>query len=203
MCDERRILCRCQRPSFDQRLSLWSPPIDRSMGLPHTTSVLGWFDNQMNRLQEDLHSLRFFGIPQVARVAFDPERRSRLFDALFDEDTSSNLRPQFSLNTAENRVECQLSTGCGDFFRPEDIEVNIKGRDVEFKARREENSDDRNSYSVREVRRLFTVPETADIEGLQAEIGPNGKVVLTAPLIKPAIENKPQQGPIPIKINRA
>lgn len=165
-------------------------------------SLLGWFDDQVDRLQEDLHTHRFFGIPQAARLAFDPQRRSRLFDALFDEDVASSMQPQFNLNSVRNQVECQISTGCGDFFRPEDIEVNITGRTVEFKARREEKADDNQSYSVREVRRILTIPETADIERLQAEMGPHGKLVLTAPLIKPAIENKPQNGLIPIKINR-
>jgi len=167
-----------------------------------SSSLIGWFDDQLSRMQDDLFRNQFFDMPHLARVPFDPHRRSRLFDAMFAND-AFDVQPTFHENPNKQQIECQLNTGCGDFFRPEDIEVNVKGRNVEFRARREEKSEDGHNYTVREVRRMFPVPEGADMEKLNAEMGTNGKVLLTAPLTKPAIENKQQKkGPVPIKINR-
>ena len=198
MSGDRQLCCRHPSNQVDQPLcTLWDTPVQRP------PSLLGWFDNQIARLQEDLFRHRFFDMPEVARVAFDPQRRSRLFDALFATDECSfAASPRFTHNPTRNQLECQLNTGCGDFFRPEDVEVNVNGRVVEFKARREDRSDDGNSYAVREVRRMLTVPEEADAEQLQAEMGLNGKLMITAPLLKPALEYQPR-GPVPIKINRS
>ena len=82
--------------------------------------------------------------------------------------------------------------------------MNVSGRNVEFKARREQKSADGHSYAVREVRRMVTVPETADINGLHAEFAPNGKLMISAPLLTPpkAIEQPKATAPVPIKINR-
>jgi len=165
---------------------------------------MGWFDNQVARLQEDLFRHQFFDMPHIPQVFFDPQRRSRLYDALFSADDECATLPAFHTNAKKNQIECQLQTGCGDFFRPEDVEVNVSGRNVEFKARREQKSDDGHSYSVREVRRMVTVPETADIERLRAQLAPNGKLMISAPLLTPpeAIEAPKHAGPVPIKINR-
>ncbi|XP_003746929.1 uncharacterized protein LOC100902708 [Galendromus occidentalis] len=164
--------------------------------------LMDWFDNQMARIQDDLAVNRFFDVPHIGRIAFDPHRRSRLFDALFSDDEPANMELTFHENPNKNQVECQLSTGCGDFFRPEDIQVNVKDRRVEFTARREQKSDDGHNYSVREVRRVFHVPKNADIEKLHAEMRPNGKVMLTAPLLNPKPIEKKSDKPVPIKINR-
>jgi len=159
----------------------------------------GWFDNHMARMEEDLVRNRgFLDMPNMSMV-FDPERKLRMFDAMFT--GGEEMYPKFQENKEKNTLECQLNTGCGDFFRPEDIEVNINGRNVEFKAKREEKSEDGNNYSVREVRRFFTVPETADAERLEAQMAPHGKLMITAPLVTPAIEQK-KEGPVQIKINR-
>ncbi|XP_018496378.1 uncharacterized protein LOC100903573 [Galendromus occidentalis] len=187
----------CQR-AREHPLVMWAP---LSSELEPSLSLISWFDDQMARMQGDLAQNRFFDVPEVGRIDFDPRRRSRLFDALFSNDAIDTAM-KFHENPNKNRVECQVSTGCGDFFRPEDIEVNVKDRNVEFKARREQKSEDGHNYTVREVRRVFSVPENAEVDKLQAEMGPNGKVMLTAPLLKPKpIENKPK-GPVPIKINR-
>ena len=164
-------------------------------------SLLDWFGDSLTRMEDDLVRNRFFGIPEVGRIDFDPHRKSRLFDALFsNENPQAEMR--FYENPNKNQVECQLSTGCGDFFRPEDIQLNVKDRQVEFKARREQKSEDGRNYTVREVRRVFTVPENAEVDKLHAEMGPSGKVMLSAPLLKPKpVEDKPK-GPVPIKINR-
>jgi len=167
-----------------------------------TSSLWSWFDNHIARMEDDLVRNRTLfpteAFPQINSM-FDPQRRQRLFDALFT--PADVTTPQFLENKTNNLLECELNTGCGDFFKPEDVEVNINGRNVEFRARREEKSDDGSSYSVREVRRLFTVPETADAERIEAQLAPNGKLMLTAPLNAPAIEYR-RDGPIPIKINR-
>jgi len=77
---------------------------------------------------------------------------------------------------------------------------------VEFKAKREDKSEDGNSYSVREVRRMFTVPESADADQIQASLSPSGRLMLEAPLVKPipALENKSKNPaePVPLKVNR-
>jgi len=151
----------------------------------------------MARMEEDLVRNRgFLDMPNMSMV-FDPERKLRMFDAMFT--GGEEMYPKFQENKEKNTLECQLNTGCGDFFRPEDIEVNINGRNVEFKAKREEKSEDGNNYSVREVRRFFTVPETADAERLEAQMAPNGKLMITAPLVTPAIEQK-KEGPFRSKL---
>lgn len=165
---------------------------------------MGWFDHQMTRLQEDLYRRSFYDMPQATQVFFDPQRRSRLFDALFAPNDDYATMPTFHTNKAKNQIECQVPTGCGDFFRPEDIQVNVSGRNVEFKARREHKSEDGHSYAVREVRRIVTVPEHADVDRLKAELAPNGKLMIAAPLLTPpeAIEAPKPGGPVPLKINR-
>ncbi|OQR68649.1 hypothetical protein BIW11_04521 [Tropilaelaps mercedesae] len=191
--------CRCSASNGDRRPAHW-PPFD-SVG---PTSIVGWFNNQVSRLQDDLFRHRFFDMPNANQVFFDPQRRSRLFDALFSPTDEYATLPEFHTNPTTNQVECQLPTGCGDFFRPEDVVVNVTGRNVEFKARREQKSDDGHSYTVREVRRMVSVPENADVDRLQAEFSPNGKLTISAPLLTPpeAIEPLKSKGPVPIKINR-
>ncbi|XP_003746932.1 uncharacterized protein LOC100903141 [Galendromus occidentalis] len=186
----------CQR---DHPLAMWAPS---SSELQPSLTLMSWFDDQLSRMQGDLIQNRFFDCPEVGRIDFGPRRRSRLFDALFSND-AIDTEMKFHENPNKNQVECQLSTGCGNFFRPEDIELNLKDRNLEFKARREEKSEDGHSYTIREVRRVVPVPETAEIEKLHAEMGPNGKVMLSAPLLKPKpLENKAKT-PVPIKINRS
>ena len=164
--------------------------------------MLDWFDEQVARLQRSLHQNDFFNDPAVAGIDFDPGRRSRLFDALFADNDVSGLELGFHENPSEDRVECQISTGCGDFFRPEDITLNVEGRRVEFIARREQKSEDGKNYTVREVRRVFVVPENADADKLNAEITVNGKVLITAPLLNPKPKEKSPNDPVPLKINK-
>lgn len=187
-----------RHPSGDNRLMQWAP-------FDEPTSVIGWFDRQISRLQDDLFRHSFFDMPQANHMVLDPQRRSRLFDAMFSpQDEVLPLTPTFHTNRQKNQLECHVSTGCGDFFRPEDVEINVTGRNVEFKARREHKSADGHNYAVREVRRVMTIPENADIEKLHAELSPNGKLMITAPLVTPpeALEPPKPEGPIPIKINR-
>ncbi|XP_018496374.1 uncharacterized protein LOC108864707 [Galendromus occidentalis] len=164
-------------------------------------SLVNWFGDQMTRMEDELMQHGMSDIPEVGRIDFDPWRRSRLFDALFSDD-ALQTEMKFHENPNKNQIECQLSTGCGDFFRPEDIELNVKDRNIEFKARREQKSEDGNNYTVREVRRIMTLPENAEIDKLHAEMGPNGKVMLSAPLLKPKPIEPKVKGSVPIKINR-
>lgn len=164
--------------------------------------LVDWFDNQISRLQDDLITNRYFDVPHIGRMAFDPHRRSRIFDALFADEDPKNLQLAFHENPNKNQVECELRTGCGDFFRPEDIQLNVKDRQVEFTARREQKSEDGHNFSVREVRRVFNVPKNADMDKLHAEMGPHGKIMITAPLLNPKPIEKKSDKPVPIKINR-
>ena len=186
---------RCPRGT---QISPWSPSGDVHSPL----QLMDWFDHQMSRIQDDLVRNDFFDVPSLGRIVFDPYRRSRLFDALFSDHDATDIELSFHKNPNKNQIECQLSTGCGDFFRPEDIQLDVKDRKVEFTARREQKSDDGHNYTVREVRRVFNIPEEGDVEKLHAEMGPNGKVMLTAPLLKPQPIEKKSGEPIPIKINR-
>ena len=180
-----------------RQISPWTPA---GGDFPTSLPLMDWFDNQIARIQDDLAVNRFFDVPQLGRLAFDPYKRARLFVALFADDESKPSQLKFHENPNKNQVECQLSTGCGDFFRPEDIQLNVKDRQVEFTARREQKSEDGHNYSVREVRRVFTVPENADMDKLHAEMNANGKIMLTAPLLKPI--DKKSDKPTAIKINR-
>ncbi|XP_003746933.2 alpha-crystallin A chain [Galendromus occidentalis] len=190
--------CSCRQRAGETPLAIWAPP---SSEIAPSLSLVSWFDDQLSRMQGDLIQNSFFGIPEVGRIDFDPRRRSRLFDALFSND-AIETEMKFHENPKTNQVECQLSTGCGDFFRPEDIEVNVKDRNVEFKARREQKSEDGHNYTVREVRRVFRVPGNAAVDKLHAEMGPSGKVMLSAPLLEPKPIESKVDGPVPIKINR-
>lgn len=160
-----------------------------------------WFDEHLGRMENDLTRNRtLFPAELVSGITFNPERRQRLFDALCS--PQDGTAPQFVENKGNHSLECHVNTGCGDFFRPEDVQVNINGRNVEFHAKREEKSDDGTSFTVRQVKRVFSVPETADAEKLEAHFTPHGKLVVTAPLLVPAVEEKKNNGLVPVKINR-
>lgn len=142
-------------------------------------------------------------------------------------------------------MECLLNVARG--FKPENIEVNVKGRQVEMKARQEDSSEDGTNYSFREVsdpfsvecfieanfmltgslvegiiqrqhnlpkldliqlffvmiyqvRRTFTMPNSADVDNLTASMEPGGRFVLRAPLLKDARSD--HDGVVPIQVNR-
>lgn len=122
-----------------------------------------------------------------------------IFDALMPFRSPRFATPStFRENPDKNQVECEVAVGGGGFFRPEDVEMNLEGRTVELIAQREMECD--GGYTRREIRRVLTVPETADIEKVEAEMLPNGRIMIKAPLLEPA--EKKSSKPMEIKINR-
>ncbi|XP_018496751.1 heat shock protein Hsp-16.2-like [Galendromus occidentalis] len=176
-------------------------PMER---FPQRDRLFDWFEEHMRRIEDDFARNRSSLMPfeKTAVSVFDPLRRRRVFDTLFHD--SDDFVPRVVENRTDNALEYHIPTGAGNSFKPEDLQVNVRGRDIEVKARREEKSDDGNAYALREVRRVVRVPEGVDVDKVAAEMRHNGKIIVKAPMSQPALTDTRDhyRSTVPLRVNR-
>ncbi|OQR76519.1 hypothetical protein BIW11_00580 [Tropilaelaps mercedesae] len=190
----------------DMKLSRYFDNRDRPIDYwPDRDRLFDWFEDHMRRIEDDFARNRSSLLPLDSTYRssfFAPDRRRRLFETWLRDE----FEPRVVENHSENAIEYHIPTGAGDFFKPDDLEVNVRGRDVEVRARREEKSDDGSSYALREVRRVVRVPEGVDVDRVAAEMRHNGKLIVKAPMERPPLENRNDNNQsstvVPIKVNR-
>jgi HSP20 family molecular chaperone IbpA len=76
-------------------------------------------------------------------------------------------------------------------FKPEEIDVKIKGKMLTINAKHEEKSED--SEVVHQFTRSFTVPEDVDPESLVCSVSKDGVLTVKGPVGAPAIEAPPEK----------
>jgi HSP20 family molecular chaperone IbpA len=81
-------------------------------------------------------------------------------------------------------------------FKPEDVNVSLKNRQVIIDAKMEEKSDDGHHRMYQEVTRQYTLPENVQVEKLRSLLSDDGVLSIEAPIA--AKDGHP--GPIEIPI---
>jgi len=81
-------------------------------------------------------------------------------------------------------------------FRPEDVNIKTQDGRLVVSAKHEEKGEDH--HAIREFRRMVTLPQGMQVEGMKSRLTNNGVLTISAPYTPPAIEQKSQMQEIPI-----
>jgi HSP20 family molecular chaperone IbpA len=125
-------------------------------------------ERSMGRLWRDFDRLSPFGA-----------LRHRLFDPHF--------RTVPVETTADGQRLYKISLDLGSEFRPEDITVTVKDREVTVKARRESTAD--GCKQLREYSYQYSLPEEVTVEQIRSLLTSDGQLTVEAPL--PALKEPP------------
>jgi len=173
-------------------------------------TLFDWFNEHMRKMETDFFRKRSTLIPyydstHYPSYFFTPERRRRMYDSMF---SLWDDMPRIVENHRGDAIEYEMRTGARG-FDPEDVEVHVKGRNVEVKARKEKKSVDGNYYSLREVRQSVPMPDRVDVHRIAAEMeDDSGRLKIKAPLRSaydytwPAVEYRNRHALVPIRIAR-
>lgn len=83
-------------------------------------------------------------------------------------------------------------------FKPENVKVTLKDRDLTIQANMDEKSDDGLQRICQNITRQYSIPENVDLENMKSLLTENGILVIEAPLIG----QKAKAGPRDIPIER-
>ncbi|OWA49863.1 hypothetical protein BV898_14400 [Hypsibius exemplaris] len=79
-------------------------------------------------------------------------------------------------------------------FKPQDVHIKTTDGRLVVSAKHEDKGEDH--HAIREFRRMVTLPEGMQIEGMKSRLDPNGVLSVYAPYTPPAIEHKQNELPI-------
>jgi len=163
-----------------------------------------WFDEEWYRNRSLLDSYKY--------KTYDPLTRWRPYDTIFT--NFDDVAPaRFVENRADNTLECHIPTGVhyDSFLAPEDVEVNIRGRDIEVKARKEVNEG--GMYKMKEFKKAVRLPDSVNAGLVTADLTKyTGTLIVKAPLLRPyrssnystytPIYRRDYGNTLPVRVNR-
>lgn len=85
-------------------------------------------------------------------------------------------------------------------FKPEDVHLKTTDGRLVVSAKHEDKGEDH--HAIREFRRMVTLPEGMQLEGMKSRLDPNGVLTVYAPYTPPAIEAKKEFNELPIHHER-
>ncbi|KAK5972625.1 SHSP domain-containing protein [Trichostrongylus colubriformis] len=72
-------------------------------------------------------------------------------------------------------------------FKPENLKVNIDGRQLTIEGKEERNED--NSYSMKSFVRQWMLPENVDLNAIRSSLSDNGRLSIEAPKLMKASDS--------------
>lgn len=132
-----------------------------------------WFEKHMQRMEDELRSRNCY-------VNVDPQRSQRVIEEVFMSSGPRTAAPHQQQQADDVRVLCELLT-TAERFAPEDVSVTLRNREVTVHARKEVPFED--GYSLREIKKIFKVPQGFALDQLQAQLT-DSKIVIRAPVEK-------------------
>lgn len=131
------------------------------------------------------HHTRNGDIPML----FVPQSRAELRQQRYAKDHVWNWKP----TTDDFQVTLNVKS-----FKPEDISVKVKGREIIVEGKHDERQEEEHGYVSRHFTRRYVLPEPFDIDTVSTYLDADGKMTIKALKPQPTEEEK-EEREIPIQ----